>query len=120
MIIETECGILSSTSKTHAHNWKGYNMKIEELNRILSLENESSFSQLLEAENDCVKEYNYLLHRVNSEYDLRNEYALNEEKYSGVREHYEKELSESIRSFQEAETQLNEIRAEIRVYIMGV
>ena len=32
MIIEIECGIVSSTSKTHAHNWKGYNMKIEELN----------------------------------------------------------------------------------------
>lgn len=92
----------------------------KELDRILSLQKEESLLHLLNTEEDCVRNYNTQLFRVHAYYDLMKKYAAsNNELHQEISEDYKSDMIHAGQDFIKAESELKEIRAKIKAYIMN-
>lgn len=89
----------------------------KELERILSLPDEESLIHLLEKEKDCKIDYNIALHRVHAYYDQIKKYATLDD--DEMTKSFKSYLTIAEQDFIKAESELKEIRAKIKAYIMN-
>ncbi len=89
----------------------------KELERILSLPDEESLLHLLVMEKDCKMDYNIALHRVHAYYDQIKKYATLDD--DEMTKSFESYLTIAEQDFIKAESELKEIRAKIKAFIMN-